>query len=159
MCFVLIFIIALTNFTERVEKKITRFTENINTRVEKIETVQRELSSNMSIKDSLQDDMKQEMNIVRNVSKQSKEDIKEYQSMTDRRLDELENKTRDYDALISNITSLDEIQATLNETRNIVNYYHPLGLSKPAGNNNSYLDNSDPAQLNLGSWSSIHYNQ
>ena len=129
MCFVLTFIIDLTNFSERVEKNITRFTENINTRVEKIETVQRELSSNMSIKETLQDDMKQEMNILRNVSKQSKEDTKQYQSMTDRRLDELENKTRDYGAVISNITSLDEIQATLNETRNIVNYYHPLGLN------------------------------
>ena len=115
----------MTNFTERVEKNITRFTENINTKVEKIETVQRELSSNMSIKD-IQDDMKEEMNIVRNVSKQSKEDINQYQSMTDKRLDELENKTSVYDAVISNITSLDEIQATLNETRNIVKYYHPL---------------------------------
>ena len=139
----------MTYFTERVEKNITRFAENINTKVEKIETVQRELSSNMSIKD-IQDDMKEEMNIVRNVSKQSKEDIKEYQSMTDKRLDELENKTRDYGAVISNITSLDEIQATLNETRNIVQYYHPLGLSKAAGNIKCYLDNSDPALSN--SW-------
>ena len=130
MCFVLTLIKALTNFTERVEKKITRFTENINTRVEKIEIVQRELSSNMSIKETLQDDMKEEMNILRNVSKQSKEDTTQYQSMTDRRLDELENKTRDYDAVISDITSLDEIQATLNETRNIVNYHHPLGLNE-----------------------------
>ena len=129
MQFVLTFIIALTNVTERAEKKITRFTENINTRVEKMETVQRKLSSNMSIKDSLQNDMKQEMNKVRKESKQSKEDIKEYKSMTDRRLDVLENKTSDYDAVISNITILDEIQATLNETRNIVNYYHPLGLN------------------------------
>ena len=132
MYFVLTFIIALTNFTERVEKKMTRFTENINTRVEKIETIQRELSSNMSIKDSLQDDMKQEMNKVKNVSKQSKEDVKQYRSMTDKRLDVLENKTRYYDAVISNITSLDEIQTTLNETRNIVNYYHPLGLNGTA---------------------------
>ena len=110
----------MANITERVEKKITRFTESINTRVEKIETVQRELSSNMSIKDSLQDGMKVELNIVRNESKQNKENIKEYQSMTDRRLDELENKTIDYDAI--NITKLNK---TLTDTRNTVLTYHP----------------------------------
>ena len=137
MGFVLTFIKALTNLTERVEKKITRFSENINKRVEKIEREQRELSSNMSIKD-IQDDMKQEMKKVRNESKQSKEEIKQYQSMTDRRLDELENKTRDYDAVISHITSLDEIQATLNETRNIVNYYHPLGLNGTKADETSF---------------------
>ena len=125
----LIFIIVLTNFTERVEKKMTRFTENINIRVKKIEREQRELSFNVNKTVSYQDDMEQEIKIMKNVSKQSKEDIKEYQSMTDRRLEELETKTSDYDAVISDITSLDEIQAALNETRNIVNYYHPLGLN------------------------------
>ena len=149
----------MTNFTERVEKKITRFTENINTRVEKIEREQRELSFNVNKTASYQDDMEQEINIMKNVSKESKEDVKQYQSLTDRRLDELENKTRDCDAVISNITSLDEIQATLNETRNIVHYYHPLSLSKPAGNINIYLDKSDPAQLKVGSWYQIHNNQ
>ena len=150
MCFVLTFIIVLTNFSERVENKITRFTENINNRVEKIEREQRELSFNVNKTASYQDDMGQEIKIMKNVSKQSKEDVKQYQSMTDKRLDKLENKTRDYDAVISNITTLDEIQATLNETRNIVQYYHPLGLSKPAGNIKSYLDNSDTALSN--SW-------
>ena len=119
----------MTNFTERVEKKITRFTENINTRVEKIEREQGELSFNVNKTTSYQDDMEQEIKIMNNISKESKEDIKQYQSMTDKRLDVLENKTSDYDAVISNITSLDEIQATLNETRNIVQYYHPLGLN------------------------------
>ena len=61
-------------------------------------------------------------------------------ALTDRRLDVLENKTSVYDAVISNIASLDEIQATLNETRNIVQYYHPLGLNGTnpgsAGNKN-----------------------
>ena len=141
----LIFIIVLTNFTERVEKKITRFTENINIRVEKIERKQRELSFNVNKTASYQDDMEQEIKIMKNVSKQSKEDVKQYRSMTDKRLDKLENKTSVYDAVISNITILDEIQATLNETKNIVQHYHPLGLSKPAGNINSYLDNSDLA--------------
>ena len=125
----LIFIIVLTNFTERVEKKITRFTENIKTRVEKIEREQRELSFSVNKTASYQDDMGQEINIMKNASKESKEDIKQYQSMTDKRLDVLENKTGDIDSVISNITSLDEIQATLNETRNIVNFYHPLGLN------------------------------
>ena len=123
MDFVLSLFTALENITERVEKKITRFTENINTRVEKIETIQRELSSNMSIKDSLQDDVKVELNIMRNESKQSKEDLKQYQSMTDRRLDELENRTSDFDGNL-NVT-LDRIQTTLTKTRNIVLYYHP----------------------------------
>ena len=48
-------------------------------------------------------------------------------ALTDRRLDVLENKTSDYDAVISNITTLDEIQETLTETRNIVHYYHLNG--------------------------------
>ena len=149
----------MTNFTERVEKKITRFTENINTRVEKIEREQKELSFNVNKTASYQDDVEQEIKIIKNVSKQNKEDVKQHQSMIDKILDKLENKTSDYDAVISNITSLDEIKATLNETRNIVHYYHPLGLSKAAGNLNCYLDNSDPGQLKLGSWSQIHYNQ
>ena len=113
-------ITAWSNITERAEKKITRFTENINSRVEKIETIQRELSSSMSKKDSLQDDMKKEMNKVRNESKQSKEDIKEYQSMTDRRLDVLENKTSDYDSV-----NMAKLNKTLTDTRNTVQYYHP----------------------------------
>ena len=50
-------------------------------------------------------------------------------ALTDRKLDVLEKKTRAYDAVISNIRSLDEIQAILNKTRNIVQYYHPLGLN------------------------------
>ena len=123
----LIFIIVLTNFTERVEKKITRITENVNTRVEKIEREQKELSFNVNKTASYQDDMEQEIKIMNNISKQSKEDVKQYRSMTDKRLDKLENKTRDYDAVISNITSLDEIQATLTETRNIVHYFHLNG--------------------------------
>ena len=108
---------------------MTRFTENINTRVEKIEREQRELLFNVTKTASYQDDVEQEIKKMNNISKQSKEDIKQYQSMTDRRLDELENKTSDCDAVISNIASLDEIQTTLNETRNIVQYYHPLGLN------------------------------
>ena len=119
----------MTNFTERVEKKITRFTENINIRVEKIEREQRELSFNVTKTASYQDDMEQEINIMKNVSKQSKEDVKQYRSMTDKRLDVLENKTRDYDAVISNITSMDEVQAILNETRNIVLRYHPFSFN------------------------------
>ena len=119
----------MTNFTERVEKKITRFTENIKTRVEKIEREQRELSFNVNKTVSYQDDMEQEIKIMKNESKQSKEDVKQHQSMTDRRLVELENKTGDIDSVIPNITSLDEIQAALNETINIVNFYHPLGLN------------------------------
>ena len=117
----------MTNFTERLEKKITRFPENINIRVEKIERKQRELSFNVNKTASYQDDMEQEIKIMKKISKQSKEDIKQYQSLTDRRLDELENKTNDYDAVISDNTSLDEIQATLNETRNIVHYFHLNG--------------------------------
>ena len=57
---------------------------------------------------------------MRNESEQGKEDIKHYQSMTERRLDELENKTNDYDAV--NITKLNK---TLTDTRNTVLYYHP----------------------------------
>ena len=118
--FVLTLITAWANITERAEKKITIFTQNINTRVEKIETVQRELLANMSIKDSLQDDMKKEMNIVRNESIQSKEDIKQYQSMTNSRLDVLENKTSDYDSV-----NMAKLNKTLTDTRNTVQYYHP----------------------------------
>ena len=129
MCFVLTFIKALTNFTERVEKKITRFTENINTRVENIERDQIEISSNVNKTVSYHSDMRQEIKIMKNMSKQSKDNVKQYQSLTDRRLVELENKTSDYDAVISNITSLDEIQATLNETRNIVLRYHPFSFN------------------------------
>ena len=50
--------------------------------------------------------------------------------MADRRLVELENKTRD--------STLDEIQATLNETRNIVHYYHPLGLNGTKADKTSF---------------------
>ena len=134
----------MTNFTERVEKKITRFTENINIRVEKIEREQRELSFNVSKTVSYQDDMEQEIKIMKNVSKQSKEDIKQYQSMSDRRLYVLENKTRDYNAVISNVSTLDEIQAALNETRNIVHYFHLNGTL--SGKLTVFLDNSDMAQ-------------
>ena len=77
-------------------------------------------------------------------------------ALTERRLDVLENKTRDYDAVIANIASLDEVQTTLNETRNIVNYYHPLGLNGTtylAGNTKIYLDNCDLTQEWAGSWS------
>ena len=159
MCFVLIFVIALTIFTERVEKKITRFTENINTRVEKIEREEKELSFNVNKTVFSQDDVEQEIKIMKNESKQSKEDIKQYQNMTDRRLVELENKTRVYDAVISNITSLDEIQATLNETRNIVQYYHPLGLNGTLAGKLNHLDNSDLDQEKVSSWSQIHNKQ
>ena len=48
------------------------------------------------------------------------EDIKQYQSRTDRRLNSLENKTCIYNVVTSNLTSLDRIQATLNETRNVL---------------------------------------
>ena len=82
---------------------MTTFTENGNTRVEKMENVRKSL-----------------------------------QNMTDRRLDVLENKTSVYDAVISNIRSLDEIQATLNETRNIVQYYHPLGLNGTKADKTSF---------------------
>ena len=116
-------IAALENITERVEKKITRFTENINTRVDKIETVQRELSLNINKTASFKEDMKQEVNFMKNVSKQSKEDIKQYQSMTYRRLNVLENKTSDYEGNLN--ATLNRIQETVRSTRNIIYYYHP----------------------------------
>ena len=74
----------------------------------------------MNITASFKDDVEQEINIIRNHSKQSKEDMKQYQSMIDRKLDELENKTSDYDSV--NITKLNK---TLTDTRNTVLYYHP----------------------------------
>ena len=110
----------MTNITDGVDKATTRLTQTINTRMEKIETAQRELSSSTNITASFKDDMKQEINIIRNESKQSKENIKEYQSMTDRRLDDLENKTSDYDAV--NVTKLNK---TLTDTINTVLNYHP----------------------------------
>ena len=77
----------------------------------------------MNITASFKDDVEQEINIMRNERKQSKENIKEYQTMTDRRLNELENKTSVYEAV--NITRLNK---TLTDTRNTVLYYHPEGM-------------------------------
>ena len=110
----------MTNITESVETTLTRLTQTFNTRMEKLETAQKELSSSMNITASFKDDVEQEINIMRNESKQSKEDMKQYQSMTDRRLHVLENKPSNYDAI--NITKLNK---TLTDTRNTVLYYHP----------------------------------
>ena len=77
---------------------MTNFTKNITRRVEKLETVTK----------SVQRD------------KNMAEDIKQYQTRTDRRLNSLENKTCVYNVVTSNLTSLDRIQAALHDTRNIL---------------------------------------
>ena len=76
--------------------------------------------SSINITAPYQGDMRQDINIIRNLSKQTKEDIKQYQSMTERRLNVLEKKSSDYDS--ANIVKLNK---TLTDTRNTVLHYHP----------------------------------